>query len=146
MIEVPSRMAASSTFPVARRNPDLRERELLSSVSRILRKKAGKWPTARRIFVAYRVVRAEEAGTSANSFGDQCDLLPPDGAKVAKPPSVEFKVAPVKTTPVKDGPVTGEVGDRRRKYRSNRSVPTRKYSFRLALSRSFRTLTRQEPY
>ena len=30
-------------------------------------------------------------------------LPPPDGAKVAKPPSAEFKVAPVKTAPVKTG-------------------------------------------
>ena len=30
-------------------------------------------------------------------------LPPPDGAKVSKPPSVAFKVAPVKTTPVKTG-------------------------------------------
>ena len=30
-------------------------------------------------------------------------LPPPNGAKVAKPPSAEFKVAPVKTTQVKTG-------------------------------------------
>ena len=110
-------MAASSTFPVARRNLGLRERT--SVRVKFFRKKSRQM--AYRAQILRRVPRRKSrtGRDQRHSFRDQFDV-PPRRRKGRKTAFSGIQVAPVKTTPVKTGRSQAKMATVD-EYRSNRS-------------------------